>query len=156
MNVSRKGLFIVFEGLDGAGTTTQTRLLAARLAQRTPTVMTAATAEPSTGPAGSVIRQVLRHRVRGTDCFGKDKPFDPGALALCSRRIGWIITRAKSSRSWIPAGSRFPTGTSFHRLPTRHSMYLLNGLRRSTRSRLNQTCCSSWMSRRKSPGTGSA
>ncbi|HNU68288.1 MAG TPA: dTMP kinase [Myxococcota bacterium] len=82
MNVSRKGLFIVFEGLDGAGTTTQTRLLAARLAQRTPTVMTAATAEPSTGPAGSVIRQVLRHRVRGTDCFGKDKPFDPGALAL--------------------------------------------------------------------------
>jgi dTMP kinase len=79
---SKKGLFIVFEGLDGAGTTTQTRLLTSRMADRAPGVIFSATAEPSMGPAGAVIRQVLRHRVRGTDCFGKDKPFDPGALAL--------------------------------------------------------------------------
>jgi len=76
------GLFVVFEGLDGAGTTTQTKLLADRLAQMRPGIKVLASAEPSTGPAGSVIRQVLRHRIRGTDCFGVDRNFDPGALAL--------------------------------------------------------------------------
>lgn len=76
------GLFVVFEGLDGAGTTTQTRILASTLAERRPDLKTMASAEPSAGPAGAIIRQVLRHRIRGTDCFGVDKAFDPGALAL--------------------------------------------------------------------------
>ncbi len=76
------GLFIVFEGLDGAGTTTQTKILADRLAALRPGLAILASAEPSSGPAGAVIRQVLRHRIRGTDCFGDDREFDPGALAL--------------------------------------------------------------------------
>lgn len=56
------GLFIVIEGTDGTGSTTQARLLVERLA----TVSAAAvkfTCEPSAGPIGTMIRQVLSHRL---------------------------------------------------------------------------------------------
>jgi dTMP kinase len=65
-----RGQFIVFEGLDGAGTTTQLRLLADWLTDRD--VPVEATREPSDGPFGSVIRQAIEGRVR----------LDPVALAL--------------------------------------------------------------------------
>jgi dTMP kinase len=52
---------IVIEGLDGAGTTTQVRLVHARLSlERTVYV----TYEPSEGPVGLLIRMALEHRVR--------------------------------------------------------------------------------------------
>lgn len=51
---------IAFEGLDGAGTTTQVRLLADRLRQLG-NVWT--TQEPSSGPVGLQIRMVLEHRL---------------------------------------------------------------------------------------------
>ena len=57
----RGGAFVVFEGIDGAGTTTQAALYAARLRARRRLVHV--TNEPSGGPIGSLIRQVLRHRV---------------------------------------------------------------------------------------------
>ena len=60
---SKKGRFIVLEGIDGAGTTTQTARLAARLRKDGTTVRT--TREPSDGPIGSVIRQILAGRVVG-------------------------------------------------------------------------------------------
>ena len=53
-------LFIVIEGLDGAGTTTQAERLCVRLAARGhPTV---STREPSDGPVGRIIRDTLRRR----------------------------------------------------------------------------------------------
>lgn len=55
------GLFIVLEGVDGAGTTTQTKGLAATLAARGLPVH--ATREPSDGPVGVMIRQVLTGRI---------------------------------------------------------------------------------------------
>lgn len=55
------GLFIVIEGVDGAGTTTQTKELAASLAKRGLPVH--ATREPSDGPIGVMIRQVLTGRL---------------------------------------------------------------------------------------------
>lgn len=55
------GHLIVLEGVDGAGTTTQTRLLAERLAARH--VPVHPTAEPSDGPIGSLLRQTLSGRV---------------------------------------------------------------------------------------------
>jgi dTMP kinase len=72
----RAGRFIVLEGLDGAGTTTQARLLgdALRAAGRRVHV----TAEPSPGPAGALVRQILTRRVAGAGREG----FDPAALAL--------------------------------------------------------------------------
>jgi dTMP kinase len=54
--------FIVLEGIDGAGTTTQTRRLAQRLRQQGCPVVT--TCEPSSGPVGNLIRQALERRLR--------------------------------------------------------------------------------------------
>ncbi len=54
------GRFIVLEGADGVGTTTQMRALAQRLSARGRSVHT--TAEPSTGPVGLLIRELLKTR----------------------------------------------------------------------------------------------
>ena len=55
------GLFVVFEGIDGAGTTTQCERYAARL--RAQKRLVHVTREPSTGPIGSMIRLALTHRL---------------------------------------------------------------------------------------------
>lgn len=54
------GKFIVFEGLDGAGSTTQCELLAAWLRSRA--VPVEVTREPTSGPFGAVIRQAIEGR----------------------------------------------------------------------------------------------
>ena len=56
-----EGLFIALEGVDGAGTTTHTRLLTRSLEGRGLPVH--ATREPSDGPVGTLLRQVLTGRV---------------------------------------------------------------------------------------------
>jgi dTMP kinase len=61
--MSSKGRFIVLEGIDGAGTTTQCALLAARLRKDGTPVRT--TREPSDGPVGGTIRQILAGRIVG-------------------------------------------------------------------------------------------
>jgi dTMP kinase len=55
------GRFVVLEGIDGSGTTTQVARLAARL--RTMRVPVRATREPSDGPLGTLVRQMLTGRV---------------------------------------------------------------------------------------------
>lgn len=54
------GKLIVLEGIDGAGTTTQARLLVDRLVERGR--RTVLTCEPTSGPVGSVLRQILAGR----------------------------------------------------------------------------------------------
>lgn len=71
----RGGRFIVLEGLDGAGTTTQAAHLAGRLRASGRTAHL--TAEPSAGPIGALVRQVLTGRIGG----GRNG-FDPRSLAL--------------------------------------------------------------------------
>ena len=56
-----RGLFVVFEGLDGAGTTTQSALLAEALREHG--VNVELTAEPSRGPIGSTVRAALEGRL---------------------------------------------------------------------------------------------
>lgn len=53
--------FVVIEGLDGAGTTTQTRRVCERLEELGQPCET--TREPSDGPVGAMIRQMLRSRI---------------------------------------------------------------------------------------------
>jgi dTMP kinase len=72
----RTGRFIVLEGLDGAGTTTQAQLLGEALRRGGRRVHV--TSEPSAGPAGALIRQILTRRVGGP----VGGPFDAEALAL--------------------------------------------------------------------------
>jgi len=55
------GTFVVFEGIDGSGTTTQIHRYAARMkAQKR---MVHVTREPSTGPVGNMLRLALSHRL---------------------------------------------------------------------------------------------
>lgn len=58
------GRFVVLEGIDGAGTTTQMARLAARV-RREIGRSVRTTREPSDGPIGAMIRQVLSGRVVG-------------------------------------------------------------------------------------------
>lgn len=58
----RSGRFVVLEGIDGAGTTTQTAVLAERL-RRDGAAQVRTTREPSDGPIGSLVRQVLTGRI---------------------------------------------------------------------------------------------
>lgn len=56
-----EGKFIVFEGIDGAGTTTQVALLHEFLLKNN--YKSVKTCEPSDGPIGNLIRQALNKRI---------------------------------------------------------------------------------------------
>ncbi|MCC6214356.1 MAG: dTMP kinase [Polyangiaceae bacterium] len=66
------GRFVVLEGIDGAGTTTQARRLVDALRERG--VDARLTAEPSAGPVGSLIRLALARRVVVADAAGSRPP----------------------------------------------------------------------------------
>jgi dTMP kinase len=74
------GRFIVFEGLDGAGTTTQAKLLAERVQKQGRTVYLAH--QPSEGPAGLLIRQILAGRTATPQADGKLATVDERVMAL--------------------------------------------------------------------------
>jgi dTMP kinase len=77
MKRSQRGRFVVLEGLDGAGTTTQTQRLAERLRAEGTRVRT--TREPSDGPIGTLIRQALTGRL---GLPGRSGPLSEETLAL--------------------------------------------------------------------------
>lgn len=72
--------FIVVEGLDGAGTTTQTRRVAEVLSQKGHAVDISC--EPSDGPIGVLIRKMLSMEVAITDESGGLRPVNRETLAL--------------------------------------------------------------------------
>ena len=57
-----KPLFVVFEGLDGSGTSTQATLLEREWQRQGRACL--ATSEPSSGPVGTMIRQTFKGRIR--------------------------------------------------------------------------------------------
>ena len=61
-----KGRFIVFEGIDGSGKTTQARLLAEHLEKNGR--KTFLTAEPTTLPTGRALREALSGKIMRTEC----------------------------------------------------------------------------------------
>ncbi len=78
---SARPRFLVLEGLDGAGTTTQAQRLAGWMRAQGRKVHV--TAEPSGGPVGALIRQVLTRRITGAPAGrGAAAAFDASALAL--------------------------------------------------------------------------
>lgn len=74
-----EGLFIAIEGIDGAGTTTQAKLLHDAL--RTRGLPVHLTREPSDGPIGALIRQVLTGRMVVPGMHGARAP-DWATMAL--------------------------------------------------------------------------
>lgn len=75
-HASASPLFIVLEGIDGAGTTTQTERLCATLVRWGRRAR--ATREPSQGPIGLLLRQALQ----GGLAVGSGAPLDGGTMAL--------------------------------------------------------------------------
>ncbi len=97
----RRGRFIVFEGIDGSGKTTQTeRLLAHLRAEGREVVLTA---EPTGLPTGRALREALSGKVKKSECemaalFVEDRIAhnnDPemGIRALLSRGVDVICDR---------------------------------------------------------------
>ena len=75
-----RGRFVVYEGLDGAGTTTQSQLLAERLRAKGRTVWLAH--QPSEGPVGGLVKGVLAGRGATLNADGKPAPLDERVMAL--------------------------------------------------------------------------
>ncbi len=102
--------FIVFEGIDGAGTTTQADLLKAWLEARGEKVVT--TCEPSEGPAGNMVRNALKRRiVVPTSGDGPDKDVDPRVVALlfAADRLDHLdaTIRPALARGWWVISDRY-------------------------------------------------
>ncbi len=84
-----EGLFIALEGVDGAGTTTHTKLLARALKDRGLPVHT--TREPSDGPIGMLLRQVLAGRVVVPGVSGARPPsWSTMALLFAADRLDHV------------------------------------------------------------------
>jgi dTMP kinase len=98
-----KGKFIVFEGLDGSGKSTQIQMLSKRLQDLGVGLKVYTTAEPTEGPIGTLIRQMLSGKMqtdqRALAClfaadrtdhlvnksYGIKNKVDSGELVLCDR-----------------------------------------------------------------------
>jgi dTMP kinase len=84
-----EGLFVVLEGVDGAGTTTHTRLLINALKERGLPVHS--TREPSDGPIGVQIRQILTGRLVVPGLHGPRPPsWTTMALLFAADRVDHI------------------------------------------------------------------
>ncbi len=90
--------FLVFEGLDGAGTTTQTGLLARRMADSGYSVTHGS--EPTAGPVGQLIRRALHREILLTPLtlaylYAADRQehiHDPQVGILAAHAGGWIVS----------------------------------------------------------------
>jgi dTMP kinase len=89
--------FIVLEGLDGAGTTTQASLLTERLDRAGHRVL--ATSEPTRGNIGTLIRDVLAGRIETTPealamLYAADRHehlYDPARGMIRALEDGWVV-----------------------------------------------------------------
>ncbi len=83
-----RGRFIVLEGIDGSGTTTQAKRLTEELARRGRSVV--ATWEPSTGPVGQLIRRALRHELARDDGGQRELSWETLALLFAADRADHV------------------------------------------------------------------
>lgn len=74
------GTFVVIEGIDGAGTTTQAKMLVDWVIQQGKKSIY--TCEPSNGPVGLLLRQILSGRTLARTSDGIVRPISNDAIAL--------------------------------------------------------------------------
>lgn len=79
--------FVVFEGGDGSGTTTQLRLLQDRFAKEKTTLRLYTTFEPTDGPIGRLIRSALK-----------------GAIPLQSETLARLFAADRNEHLYAPGG----------------------------------------------------
>ncbi|HET6349123.1 MAG TPA: dTMP kinase [Candidatus Krumholzibacteria bacterium] len=90
--------FIVFEGLDGAGTTTQAAKLQAHFTRRgTPSFLTN---EPTSEPIGTFIRRLLTGREAGPD----GGPYRPGEHSMGLLFAADRLAHSRSIQSHLDSG----------------------------------------------------
>lgn len=80
-----RGKFIVFEGIDGSGTSTQSTLLAEFFRSGGHTAHL--TSEPSSGPIGNLIRQGMKGRV----VFAKNEISDKNVNQLFDEQMAYLF-----------------------------------------------------------------
>lgn len=90
----KNGCFIAFEGIDGSGKSTQVRKLTEELRKRNIPVME--TFEPSSGPVGSMTRQILTGRMSA----------DPRVIAamFAADRLDHLLNETNGVVKQIEAG----------------------------------------------------
>lgn len=94
----RDARFIVFEGLDGAGTTTQAAMLQAHFTRGgTPSFLTN---EPTPEPIGAFIRRLLSGQERGSD----GAPYHPGEDAFALLFAADRLAHSRAIASCLDAG----------------------------------------------------
>lgn len=151
-----RGKFIVFEGIDGAGKTTQVNLLAERLRGMGKQVVI--TAEPTALPSGKALREVLGGRAKKSDCeiaamftldriahnvdaeVGIEKYLREGACVICDRYYYSSLAYQGSliDYSWVKALNtecpeiRHPDLCIFLDLTPKESMRRISSGREST------------------------
>ena len=92
--IRQRGAFIVFEGIDGSGKTTQVKLLAEFLQSKGRS--TYITAEPTTFPTGKALREALGGRVKKSEC--------EMAVMFMADRIAHNITEKEGIEALLEAG----------------------------------------------------
>lgn len=119
------GRFVVVEGLDGAGTTTQAARLVAHLAARGLSVV--ATREPTGRPVGQLIRRILR-----------DDPDTPSRASLPwlfaadrADHLASVVEPALSSRKWVVSDRYYPSSLAYQSVeqPLERVLALNDGFR---------------------------
>ena len=111
---ANEGVFVVLEGIDGSGTTTQAERCAAHL--RAERRLVHVTHEPSTGPIGAQIRLVLTGS--GYSC---PRPTRPRRWPCSSPPTGSTTSTPRSTRCSATGTWWSPTATTCRASPTSRS-----------------------------------
>lgn len=99
--VMHKAPFVVVEGIDGAGTTTQTRRLVEGLRQRN--IAAIETREPTDGPIGMLLRQMLKGRIVSARGVGAPD-WQELALLFAADRVEHVVGEIEPRRQqgvWV-------------------------------------------------------
>lgn len=89
-----QGLFVAIEGIDGAGLSTQTEILADKVRSLGKEVLV--TKEPTSGPIGQIIRRVLRGELKHKPCvlallFAADRAYHFSSKILPALLDGQVV-----------------------------------------------------------------
>jgi dTMP kinase len=104
------GRFVVIEGIDGAGTTTQARRLVERLRARGEEVV--ATNEPTDLPVGVLIRRVLRKEEGAPDPSALPWMFAADRADHLARRVRPALARG----AWVVSDRYLPSSLAYQSL----------------------------------------
>lgn len=147
-----RGKFIVFEGIDGSGISTQSQRLKILLESKYGIKIVQAK-EPSEGPIGTVIRQVLSGRMMGIDdkslalLFAADRidhnknkiipVLEKGDYIICDRYLwsSYAYQGIKNDYSWIEEINKYaykPDLTIFIKVKPETSIKRITGSRHKT------------------------